>query len=529
MATARTLALLVLSAALTSSCSGTKDVPVKGVAAADAAADALWIDSQLSNLKSDVAAVKDAAAQPDAASDQTSAPELDVVAPFDAAPTAGLWWRQFGVAKSPLRLGPVAVDSQGRVIVTGGCNSPVDMGIAVTQTGTGFAFLFAAAYAPDGTPLWARRFGMSSSHSAITAVAIGASDQIYLTGHFQGGPLDFGSGPLANAAGSSNNTTDIFVAALNPNGEALWALRTGGDSWDFAGGLAVAADGHVVAAAQVSGHLQVLWLEPGGALQQTVTSPGYVSINAAFKSVVNHVAIDAAHNAYVVGTVSGAPTDWGAGATAKSKFQQGFVLSYAAAGGALRWSQMIPTTVGNSVVGSGASVRSIVVAGDGLVVAGDFPGQIELGGGALTAGTTHGQISGFVERLRAADGGHIWSYGLGDGSSIRGLALAASGDPVVAVVASKPVVFPGLALSTLGAHLVAVDALTGAALQDRDLADIAPAAVWAKNRLAAVAAGPNGEWLLPVGLVSAQKYGFAALVPIYSDGLIVRLIDRMGA
>lgn len=217
---ARTVAILLACAAVCA-CTDPPEAPVFGT---EAAADAT-LDVHLDAASATDVAFLDAAASPDApvSTADAVAPAADVTA---AIP--GLWWRQFSAVGSSVDLGPIAVDSQGRTIVTGGCNVAVDMGIPVTQTGAGVAILFVAAYAPDGTPLWARRFGKSMPYSRITGIAIGPQDRIHLTGHFQGGPVEFGTGPLDNAAGTSNGSTDGFVAVLDANGNALWAARDGG-------------------------------------------------------------------------------------------------------------------------------------------------------------------------------------------------------------------------------------------------------------------------------------------------------------
>src|SRR3989475_1582564 len=99
----------------------------------------------------------------------------------------------------------IAVDSSGKVVVTGTFQAAVNFG-AGSLTSAGRTDIFVARYAGDGTPLGAQRFG-GADFDAGNAVAVDAGGRPVVTGCYRLG-VDFGGTPLA-AAGMD----DIFLLA----------------------------------------------------------------------------------------------------------------------------------------------------------------------------------------------------------------------------------------------------------------------------------------------------------------------------
>lgn len=75
--------------------------------------------------------------------------------------------------------------------------------------------VFVAKYGEDGAVLWDRLFGGFGRQRA-ESVTIGADGTIYLAGRYTG-VLDFGETRL-----STPDVFDVYVAALDPDGNALW-------------------------------------------------------------------------------------------------------------------------------------------------------------------------------------------------------------------------------------------------------------------------------------------------------------------
>jgi hypothetical protein len=94
-----------------------------------------------------------------------------------------------------------------------------------------------------------------------------------------------------------------------------------------------------------------------------------------------------------------------------------------------------------------ASTVSTDAAGN-VIVAGDFYGTVDFGGGALTSA---GSADVFVAKF-GPDGTHLWSKGFGDGNAqfARAVATDASGNVIVAGFFAGAVDFGGGALTSAG-------------------------------------------------------------------------------
>jgi hypothetical protein len=117
---------------------------------------------------------------------------------------AHLWSRGFGSTSFDQSLG-VAVDASGNVVVTGVFRDTVDFG-GGPLTSAGIGDVFVAKYsASDGSHLWSRGFGSTSSAAGL-GVAVDANGDVVVTGVFSD-TVDFGGGPLTSAG-----IGDVFVA-----------------------------------------------------------------------------------------------------------------------------------------------------------------------------------------------------------------------------------------------------------------------------------------------------------------------------
>ena len=130
----------------------------------------------------------------------------------------------------------IALDGAGNVCVTGLFEGTATFGANILVS-SGEADIFTAKLDPDGNWLWARRAGGPTYWDMGQDLATDDSGNIYLTGHFIGS-ADFGPTTL-----TATGLRDIFVAKLDPDGNWLWATKAGGIDDDWAGGIAVAADG----------------------------------------------------------------------------------------------------------------------------------------------------------------------------------------------------------------------------------------------------------------------------------------------
>ncbi|HRH03494.1 MAG TPA: SBBP repeat-containing protein [Bacteroidia bacterium] len=134
------------------------------------------------------------------------------------------------------------VDSSGNIFVSGSFDGPADFD---PSTGTsilnGTVNGFLAKYDTNGTLIWAKKIGESSSIFAQTqcsAISIDIEGNLIITGLF-GDTMDFD--PSSNVANLiSNGDADIFLAKYDNNGNYLWAIQIGDTG--YALGCSLATD-----------------------------------------------------------------------------------------------------------------------------------------------------------------------------------------------------------------------------------------------------------------------------------------------
>lgn len=125
--------------------------------------------------------------------------------------------------------GDLAVDSSGSVYVTGNFKGAADFdpgSATATLTSAGDSDAFVLKLDSSANYQWAKRIG-GSKRDRGTDIALDASANIYLTGHFAGS-VDFDPGSDVQTLSSSGGTSDAFVAKFSSGGAFNWARRAGG-------------------------------------------------------------------------------------------------------------------------------------------------------------------------------------------------------------------------------------------------------------------------------------------------------------
>ena len=219
---------------------------------------------------------------------------------------------------------------------------------------------------PDagGVSQWARAFG-GTGNDVLTDLAVGDDQSVVLVGSFEQS-ISFGGGSLTSQGGR-----DVFVAKLSATGDHLWSKRLGGTGADV----------------------------------------GYA------------VALDAAGNAYVIGTFIGVADfdgqQLGTGTSAGE-----FAIKLDAATGARAWAVQLGGAL------SDKQDVAVTPAGDAVAVAGGFYTTINLGGAAFTS--AGGQDS--VIAKYDGNGLHVWSRRMGGTGNDASHAVTFVGAGDVAVV-----------------------------------------------------------------------------------------------
>lgn len=137
------------------------------------------------------------------------------------------WTRSLGSSGTERAYG-VAVDSDGRVAVTGYTNGDLDGSHAGNATDDAFV----AQYDADGNRRWLTQFGVPGVADRSYSVAVDGSD-IYVGGYTKGA-----------LGGANQGDKDLFVARLDGDGRQVWLRQTGSAGEDK--GMAIAVSGGAV-------------------------------------------------------------------------------------------------------------------------------------------------------------------------------------------------------------------------------------------------------------------------------------------
>lgn len=183
----------------------------------------------------------------------SSAGSYDIVlACYDGADGSHVWSRRFGSASGELlKDGALHIGTSGNdtIVLAGNFDGTTDLGSG-SLTSKGLSDIFLAAYSAfDGAPLWSRAAG-GTGFDGAEGVAFDDDGNVVATGFIGlfGGPVDFGSGPLASAGGA-----DVFLAKYAGNGAFQWANRYGGTGDDYGYGIATDAEGNLA----ITGYFQL--------------------------------------------------------------------------------------------------------------------------------------------------------------------------------------------------------------------------------------------------------------------------------
>lgn len=168
----------------------------------------------------------------------------------------------FGIGGGGTHIGrTVAQDSAGRIAVGGRfTGGPLDLdpsdGISeVPHLGGDDAFI--AVYEADGSLRWGHSLG-GIAGDIVESAAFDSAGNLVVVGAF-GSTAYFGTGP-SQATLVSAGIRDLFVAKFDPDGNLLWAQKTGGTGDDQAFSVSIDEVGDVYVAGQAFGTID---FDPG--------------------------------------------------------------------------------------------------------------------------------------------------------------------------------------------------------------------------------------------------------------------------
>jgi len=147
---------------------------------------------------------------------------------------AGNWeWAYSHGGASMEMVWDIATDNQNNIYITGSYTDHLQVG-PLSLTGVGESDVFVAKFSPNGDPIWLRGFGSAVDDSGI-ALALDETGNCYVTGYKTG---------VINIQGTEIphlGLWDIFLVKYDPNGNMLFAKNIGGESNDIGYGISYAA------------------------------------------------------------------------------------------------------------------------------------------------------------------------------------------------------------------------------------------------------------------------------------------------
>ncbi len=338
-----------------------------------------------------------------------------------------LWAKQAGGSNSNDHAEGIAVDASGNSYITGFFNDSATFGAGETNETTlnssGSFDIYIAKYDASGLLQWAKEAG-SSSFDIGAGIAVDVSDNVYITGFFEGAAT-FGTGEANQTILTSADARDIFVAKYNAAGLLLWAKRAGGSGSDEGFGIVVDVSGNnyitgrfegtatfgaseaneVILDSEGSNDIFVAKFDANGLILQAKQAGG--SGNDAGYGVV----VDASGNSYITGQFEGSAT-FGAGesneATLISIGANDIFAARYDADGLLLWAKQAGGNSGSGGSGDFGFGIGLDAFGNSYVT-GQFERTSTFGAGEIneTALTSAGGSDIFVARYGAGSPTHI--------------------------------------------------------------------------------------------------------------------------
>ncbi|MFO1272442.1 MAG: DUF6519 domain-containing protein [Rubrivivax sp.] len=377
------------------------------------------------------------------------------------------WAQNFGGSSQDIGYA-VAVDPTGHALLAGCFTDRIRFG-TTELPGSGRLDAFVARFGlDDGSFVWARSFG-AAGYDVGHAIACDSAGNVFVSGFFQGSMVVGDGHPPLTSGGKS----DVFVLKLDAQGRTLWAAGYGGTASDYGRAIAVDREGHLLVTGAFQGQLRF-----GATVAPLVAGGGYDI----------------------------------------------YLARLSGADGSALWSKSFPAA-------SAQQGRAIAADAAGRVLlAGEFSGRLDLGGGVLVA---EHDSDAFVA-LFDGDGQHLYSLRCGGGGAELGRAVAALPGGGIALGGSfvGSATIGGVALAGRGgreAFVLALGPATGGPITVQQAID----------QLAGGLESSDIDYVLPgcgpgIGSTTvqrrlAEKAGWSATQRVKLDALLDALLCQLDA
>jgi hypothetical protein len=334
-----------------------------------------------------------------------------------------LWSKRFGDGSSDFGWA-VDTDSSGNVYAAGYFYGSIDLGGGV-HISQGDRDLYLAKFDANGTYVWSKSFG-DGAEQRTRSVAVDDNGNVVLGG-WNGGNVSFGGATLAAVDG-----IDGFVARFDTDGNHLASRSLGGIGTEIVYAVAFDSKGDVL----VSGNFTSSIDFGGGAETSVGGSDAFVAkldpmLNTQWSRVYGDssdqyartVQADDDGNVVTTGYFEGMMAVGGSPVISSTGGFDAFVIKLDE-NGSVQW--LLPLGNANNQLGQGAAVDS----NGNVIVTGSNVGDVDFGGGMLTAGGFG--VDAFLVKL-SSDGVHVWSYLYGANGGQYGWSVNADANDDVVV------------------------------------------------------------------------------------------------
>lgn len=334
----------------------------------------------------------------------------------------------------------IVIDAIGNTYITGRYGGTVDFdpGLSVANlTNVGSGDVFFAKFDASGNYVFAKSIGGAGSDN-VTAIAVDACGNIFITGHFSG-TADFD--PASSVTNlTSTGSDDIFIAKYTASGNYVYAKSLPAEGSASSTDIAIDGLGNIYIIGSFRGTID---FDPAASTATKTSNSDtydafwakydpsgnylYVKLLAGFHDEFGHrIELDASGNVYIHGYTNGA-TDFDPGPGTISLSGAVFFAKYNASGNYI-YAKML-----NEALDSGPG--DMVVDNSGSVyITGYFAGTIDFDLGPGTAKLTSfgGYDDVFLAKYNAA-GNYVYAIKMG-GAEIdkgTGIAMDAAGNAYV--------------------------------------------------------------------------------------------------
>lgn len=353
----------------------------------------------------------------------------------------------------------LAVDANDAVFATGNFGGTIDLGGGALQSNGG-QDIFLAKFDAYGRHQWSKSFG-STDEQRATSVAVDASGNVYLAGYYSNS-VDFGGGAL-----SVTQNDNWFVAKFDKDGAFIWNQTAGSLSVvQRANALAIDSQDHLIVAGYFAGSftlanssIQLTSQGSSDAFALKFDGSGTpiwgVRYGDSNEQRARSVAVDSSNNVILAGQYSGSMQF---GST--QLVSNGNVDLWVAkldSNGAPQWGH--GSGDATSQCNGDCNIALATMSNDDVVLATDFQGTLNLGGGGLTS---KGGTDIAIARL-APSGQHIFSLRLGNSEEQRiGAIVVDTSDRIFACATTNGPLVVGQMGGSTGNSDILVASLNGA-------------------------------------------------------------------